>query len=250
MKNSSIWVVILFQTVFFPECCQAQQAFVVSPNVGGGNTGLYGPFDLGEISFATMRYQQIYGSSDFLIRMPQGGYINGIRFDVADARYGGHPFGTTLPNIQINLSTTPRAVDGLSTVFAENRGLDDIVVLGPTSITLSDSVPGGADVIIAFSTPFFYNPSAGNLLMDVRNFGGGRTSPFNANNVLGDTVSSVYSSGTVNDASGIAITAGLITIFDVTPVPEPSVAALGVAVLVVSVLWRGGREWKWRLRKL
>jgi len=242
MNCSSAFISLFCQVALFAECCVAQQTFVRSPRVGGGNTGFYGPFDLGGINSSSMRYQQVYAASDFLISMPQGGYINGIRFDVADAQFGGHPFATTLSNIQINLSTTPRAVDGLSTVFGENLGLDDTIVLGPRAIFLTDSVLGGADIIIPFTRPFFFNPGAGNLLMEVRNFAGGSASPFNANNVLGDTVSSVISVGSVNDAGGFLTTGGLVTVFDVTPVPEPSVVALGVTGLGMLGLWRCSRR--------
>jgi hypothetical protein len=87
-----------------------------------------------------------------------------------------------------------------------------------------DRVDGGADILIPFSAPFFYDASAGNLLMDVRNFGGGRTSPLNANNVLGDSTSMVYSAGSVNDPTGLPHTGGLITVFDVTPLPVLTVS--------------------------
>jgi len=198
--------------------CLGQLVFIRSPFVGG-NTGYYAPFDVGHTINSSMRYQQVYASSDFLSRMPRGGVINAIRFDVADRQYGGHPFGTTFSGIQINLSTTLRAVDGLSAVFVENSGPDDAIVFGPSPITLSDDADGGADVIIPLSKLFFYDPRAGNLLMDLQNFGRERASPFNANNAPDDTTSSVFSTNSVNDPTGFPFTAGLVTIFDVTPLP-------------------------------
>jgi PEP-CTERM motif len=143
----------------------------------------------------------------------------------------------TLAGLQINFSTTTRAVDGLSSIFAENVGLDNTVVFDLSAITLSDFQAGGADIIIPLRTPFYYDPSAGNLLMDVFNFGRERTSPFNANSSASDTTSSVYSFG-VNEPNGIANTIGLVTIFEVRPVPEPSTWAL----LAVGLLLGGVRH--------
>lgn len=214
----------------------AQETYIASPNVGG-NSGSPVPFDLGSTIIPTMRYQQVYAASDFTRRMADGGYINGLRFDVAATVHGGHPFAVTLPAIQINLSTTARTVDGLSSVFSENVGEDNTIVRGLSALTLADRQNGGADIIITFNTPFFYDPRAGNLLLDVFNFGGGISSPFNANNSSTDTISSVFSTGSVHDASGYINTGGLVTIFTVTTVPEPgSFVVLGLAVALAAGL--------------
>ena len=94
-------------------------------------------------------------------------------------------------------------------------------------------------VLISLDTPFFYNPSAGNLLMDVRmNVGLGlgssgdvtdmaaSTSPF-------DQTSRVYEFDR-NAISGMADTAGLLTGFKITPVPEPAPATLLIVGLAVA----------------
>ena len=52
------------------------------------------------------------------------------------------------------------------------------------------------DGALSFTTPFFYNPAAGNLLIDIRTFSNnGAISGFDAVNNLGDTVSSVTFKG-------------------------------------------------------
>lgn len=228
----------LFLSILAVVCVMAdgvcQTDTVRAPGVGG-DWGSPLPFDLGSTVFPTMRYQQVYGASDFTRRMAEGGYIHGLRFDIADSVDGGRPFLATLPAIQINLSTTSRAVDGLSAVFSENVGADNTVVLGLSALTLSDSQRGGADIIITFTTPFFYDPRAGNLLMDVFNFGGGVSSPFNGNSSSSDTTSSVFSTGSVQDATGYVNTGGLVTVFTVTPIPEPgSLALIGLAVALTA----------------
>jgi len=114
--------------------------------------------------------QQVYSTSEFrgspiLIRAiywrPSPGY--------------GLAFHTTLPDIQINLSTTSKQPDGLSSVFAENVGLDDRVVFkGPLKLSsrFRDG-PGGSkrfDMMVRLQHPFYYDPAQGNLLVEIRNF--------------------------------------------------------------------------------
>jgi hypothetical protein len=101
----------------------------------------------------------------------------------------GRAFSGILPDIQINLSTITLGADGLSLVFANNLGLNDTIVFarGPLSLSSNFSGPVGGpmdfDVVITLTTPFFYDPAAGNLLMDVRNFGGGTTTVLDAESI-------------------------------------------------------------------
>ena len=65
------------------------------------------------------RYQQVYDTSQFGAVPAGGAYITALAFRV-DA--GWSAFAATLPSVQINLSTTLKAPDGLSTTFANNVG--------------------------------------------------------------------------------------------------------------------------------
>jgi hypothetical protein len=77
------------------------------------------------------------------------------------------------------------------------------------------------------TTPFRYDPTAGNLLLDIRNLLG--RDPSN-NPVLDATldasngVSRVFTGlgGTANDPTGDVESLGLVTEFTFAPVPEPS----------------------------
>jgi len=118
----------------------------------------------------------------------------------------------------------------------------DIVPRGP--FTYNSSGGGGPFSFIFLPTPFYYDPSQGNLLLDFRNFGGGTTSygqpPFtgpayvDAANILGDRVSSVFAND-VNAAFGTPSTLGLVTVFAITAVPEPSTWALLILGFSVAV---------------
>src|SRR6185436_18859456 len=92
----------------------------------------------------------------------------------------GHAFTTSVSNLQINMSTTTKVPDGLSSVFSNNIGTDETVVFsGPITLSSEFSGPAGGpkdfDIIIPLQQPFLYDPSAGNLLVDIRVFSGEAT---------------------------------------------------------------------------
>jgi hypothetical protein len=184
-----------------------------------GNGGNIVPFDLTSGGFTTARYQQVYAASQFGSVPAGGAYITAVVFRV-DVGDGWGSFGpATLPAVQINLSTTATTPDALSSTFANNVGLNDTIVFNG-SITISSpaiGVPAGFDIVFPLTTPFFYNPAAGNLLMDVRNTGGGNTASFDAQNTMGDSVSRAYSLNVTNTTATQVDTVGLVTEFIIGP---------------------------------
>jgi PEP-CTERM motif len=207
-----------------------------------GDTNNNYPFNLAVTGLPSQRYQQVYAASQFG-GLPSGGLITQIVFR-PDASFG-QAFTSTLPDIQIDLSTTSAADDGLSTTFSDNVGADDTVVFGRGPLTLSSSFTGPPDgpkdfdIIITLTTPFFYNPAHGNLLLDVRNFGGGTTTFFDAVFQTGDGVSRVFNSD-VNSGTGNTDTEGLVTGFVI--VPEPGSAAMLLAGGGTLLAWFGSRR--------
>lgn len=211
------------------------QAEVVIPNAlnaveGNGNNAF--PFDIDNpffdsigLDIESMRYQQVYDASEFSFSS-QPSLITQILFR-PDGVFE-QTFVSTLPDIQINLSTTAAAPDALSSVFADNIGSDETTVFnrGSLSLTSNNLGPIGGpkefDIVIELENPFLYDPTLGNLLLDVRNFAGGRTLPFDAENTVGDATSRVFSLN-VEDGVGLTDTTGLVTAFVATPVEVPSV---------------------------
>jgi hypothetical protein len=122
--------------------------------------------------------------------------------------------------MQINLSTTSQSVSGLSPLFANNVGADDSVVFssGLFHFGASRSVFDGR---IALSKPFYYNPSAGNLLLDIRNLQG-NPPPYQSIPVLDYTtessLSGVYATN-VAASAGSGFVGGLVTEFVIAPPP-------------------------------
>ena len=201
------------------------------------------PFNITPFGLSSQRYQQVYAASQF----GGGGLITQIIFR-PDATFGS-AFTSTLPDIQIDLSTTQAGDDGLSTTYADNVGADDTVVFDRGSLTLSSAFTGPPDgpkdfdIVITLTHPFFYDPANGNLLLDVRNFGGGTTTFFDAVATFADGTSRLFNSN-VNGTTGTTDTSGLVTGF--TIVPEPSSVAMlfaGAGALLASFV---GRRWRRR----
>lgn len=184
---------------------------------------------------STYRFQQVYDATAFnSLNVPS--FITAVAF-----RFNGFPPGGTsvfLPSLQFNLSTTAVSSTTLSSTFAANLGSDDTTVFSGSLNVTSNSVvsPKPFDFVVTLSTPFLFNPSAGNLLLDIRNFSGASTLTLDAQDSPDDAVARVVSaSNGVNNASGAVNSFGLITRFTftpATPVPEPStygiVAAAGL----------------------
>jgi hypothetical protein len=207
-------------------------ALVPSDSALEANSSSFAPF-----SFPPKRMQQVYFAGDLINFDPDAI----TRFDRLYFRLDT-PNGTTLSgfpfDLQIRMSTTTRAVDSLSPVFAENIGVDETVVFSGSvswSTFHQPSIsPQFFDLRIDLQQPFFYQPSMGNLLIDFNVTNSLIQSQIDAWNRLGDSVSSVV--GEVGAASGTPSTLGLVTFFDATIVPEPStyiLISLGAAAFLM-----------------
>lgn len=228
--------------VSFLACAAVAQAGIVVPNALSGVEGAGGntfPFD----STGPQRYQQVYAASQF----GAGGMITQLAFRPDGPL--GHAFSVTISNIQIDLSTTLAAPDGLSSTFASNVGLDDSVVFsGSLSLSSAFTGPAGGpkvfDILINLTTPFRYDPGAGNLLLDVRNISGepsGMAGEFDSQFTSGDPISRAYG-GIVGTAATVMDSEGLVTQF--TIIPEPGtigLMAVGVCLVLVGLTRGRGR---------
>lgn len=232
-----------------------------------GNSNNTAPFN----PWAPERMQQVYAASDFKgWSGPE--YIQSIAFRSSDQ------FGESIPDVTISLSTTGRGPDQLSPTFAANAGPNaSVVYQGPLPISSIDPASADAthprpfDVVINLEKPFLYDPSRGNLLLDITNpmkssptFVNAQTPTLDAQDVLGDSVSRVLGyvdprQSSINPyavadlSSGHPDSLGLVTEFvtggpDPLPqpglprvVPEPSTAAV-LALGVAIALWGRGRR--------
>lgn len=157
--------------------------------------------------FSTVtRHQIVFGASEF---PSYPIVISQIQWR-PDVYTGGPVTNATISNIQINLSTTTSNADQLSLTFSENTGADETVVFsGPlvlsTSLTTLSNGTTAFDIDVPLQTPFFYDPSKGNLLLDLRNFSGASANIYdNSTSSSSDTVSRVFSTVDANATSANA----------------------------------------------
>jgi hypothetical protein len=218
---------------------------IVAPNsaaTADGNSENSYPFAVAE----TIRYQQVYMASQFGAVTPGGEMITQIAFrpNASD----GYAFSHTIGDIRIDLSTTLAAPGDLSLTFADNVGANDKTVFnGPLTLSSADTGPAGGpknfDILIQLATPFFYNPAAGNLLLDLRNFSSGNTGGTLIPELDGASGASSMMGRVYDfDASAAAAqypfeqdTIGLVTQFTVAQAPEPAAwALLGLGGLLMA----------------
>jgi len=229
---------------------------IVVPNANAttpGNSDNRFPF----LVSGGMRYQQVFDASQFSAFGGTAQLISEI--DLRNGVFVNEAFSATISSIDISLSTTTAAPDGLSPTFAANVGPDNTQVYGG-SLTLSSSNangPGGTkvfDVAIKFQTPFLYNPTQGNLLLDVDNLSGANshigTDFFDAENLTGDSVSRVYGAeGDPGAVSGTLDSIGLITQFRFGPAGSPSVIPEPSSLALLALGGIGLAGWqRWRKR--
>ena len=141
-----------------------------------------------------MRLQNVYAASQF---PPDPIRITELRFR-RDA--GQQPVPESMVDLKVTLSTTGKSVDGLEANFDSNFGADTIVVLdGAIPISsLSESsatfgAPNSFDIRVPLATPFSYDPSKGNLLIEIRNRSGAGITWIDAANDSDDGASRAFS---------------------------------------------------------
>jgi hypothetical protein len=155
-------------------------------------------------------YQQVYASTDFTGPLT----ITGLVFYNTQYILGPANTGT----YTIALSTTSAPVDGLNlSDLAANIGSNNTVVFN----TLLPSLSGG-ELVIPFSTPFTYDPSGGNLLMDVTSSASGGSAYLDARD---GTAAGLFSRAMTPGCCSGTSDYGLVTGFTTT-IPEPSTWAM------------------------
>jgi hypothetical protein len=203
---------------------------VVAPNSMATGDEVLGS---GVLRASNYRSQTAYGSSHFPQEIAL--LITELRFR-PDRQYG-QAFTGSIPNIRIDLSTTTRSPDALSPAYASNVGADNTVVFsGSLSISSANSGPPNGprefDIVVPLSTPFLYNPAAGHLLVDIRNFSGSTASHLSGSSATSDGASRV--GGNLQVASGTTDRAAeaLLIVYAPTNQPPPPPTPLQPTALV------------------
>lgn len=183
-------------------CSQPSRAQVT---IGGTNVN--NVFPIGTNNYVG-EYQEEYTSTAFSGPVS----ITGIAFKSSAT-------GTITDNLVLSLSTTTAPLTGMSTTYAANKGADNTTVFSGTQ-AITGLNNGTFDTFFATS-PFNYDPSQGNLLLDVFiNSNSVALLSFVAGNISPDT-SRVFNIGG-NGAATFSQGSGLQTQFTVTAISPPS----------------------------
>lgn len=161
-------------------------------------------------------YQQVYGSSNF-----NTGPILIKSLELYNTQYDSGATQTPAGTYTISLSTTQVGVNNITGDFNANKGGDNATVF---TGSINQAWNFGNTLHITFQTPFAYDPTKGNLLLDVvgNNISLPGGSIFYDVNSTGGYFSRVYCpSGVACDTGTPDIGYGLVTGFDYGAVPEP-----------------------------
>lgn len=148
-----------------------------------------------------------------------------------------------IPSVEIYLSTTTYSQDALSSTFADNVGADQALVFSgdlEVSSSATGSAPHEFDIVIDLQVPFIYDPSAGNLLLEIRNPSSAVTTYFDSVNQIGDGVSRIASVSSSTDPTASVFDAwALVTEFRLSYVPvSDEVSSLAICLALVAGLAR------------
>jgi hypothetical protein len=247
--NARIRLLLLpvFAIALAPAAFAATVVIPAAQEFVAGNEANAFPFGKTAASNEPYRYQQVYNASGF------GEQAEPITIDEIRFRPDGNNqflTGITVDSIEVRLSTTSTAADGLDNVdFDNNIGPDATLVYSGSLLWPIPSAgsPRPFELPITLTAPFVYDPSAGNLLLEVYNLS--ETFPLeyllDTQNTPGDAISRVVevvipSSGEHEIPPVGTGSRGLITQFVYTA-PEPASIGAGVAALFALATLRRSR---------
>ena len=199
------------------------------PDTNSGNCFPFGCAYSGE-------YQQVYTSRAFSGPI----LINDLEFFNTAVNFGATQMNSG--TWTISLSTTSADWNTLSPIYGDNIGANNTQVF---SGDLFQPWTFGDTLHISLSTPFLYDPSNGNLLMDVFVSGasaaGGEiffdTNGYDNDRLDGNTIMGrVYTTGNVNKGYG------LVTGFSTVPEPAPTLLITAGLAIVAAAFKRAGQH--------
>jgi len=187
--------------------------------------------------------QMLYSSSQFT------GPINITAISFRSVA-GSGPVDVDYGDVQVYLSTSPKSPDGssanpMSLTFADNAGPDFALVFSGNGIMLTSpgcSGPGVCpfDLTNHLTTPFFYNPANGSLLLHIVSSGFRDVLGTSAIDAMefgssGALIAEVAGFGSTTATTGFFFERGLIAQFAFSDVPEPAswmITGLGLSALL------------------
>jgi PEP-CTERM motif len=223
---------MLLGATFLTACAVATASAVPltigTPNYAPGN---YFPFGAPASLGWGGEYQETYAKADFSGVTP----INTIAFYANNLTTpGGTP---DLGTFTLTLSTTAFAINGPSNnAWSGNEGANKTVVFNAALPSLS----ANGMLLFNLTTPFTYDPTGGNLMLDIAS-----SNSSNTNNLAlefdirdpGNVLSAQDNGGFIAPSSGLVTTFNPAT----SPVPEP----MSMALLGAGLFGLGAAKHRW-----
>ena len=149
--------------------------------------------------------------------------------------------------LRVYASTTRRSVAGLSTTFAENLGTNNTLVFDGTVTVTTRNLPGPGntrqfDYVVPFTTPFLYDPAAGNLVLSLQIEENGsavtfKPATFDTELSPNPAIGRVLAIGSSTATTGTIWADTQVTQFTFEPLPLLSVVRSGAGIVVS---WKRG----------
>jgi hypothetical protein len=139
----------------------------------------------------------------------------------------------TLEDIELKLSTTSTDIDSMSLAFDENIGTDEMSVFrGALRVVYDGSYAAAAEfaVVLELQRHFLYDPSMGNLLMQIQLYSEhpnydpetNMYSPFFFQSTSNDDATQMLLGTTFDSEMGIMANYGFVTQFTTSTIPVPA----------------------------
>jgi hypothetical protein len=180
----------------------------------GGSTANVFPWGTSSTAYPGMRIMCLYDSSHFTGATPPVTgpvMITTLKWRANDAAATTSWTGGTYPNATVRLATAAVDYSAATTTWATNVGPDvTTVYTGPVTVNAGVGagvgVPGPYHVVITLTTPFIYDPTAGDLVVDTEHipstFVGGSLTSLDVH-IPSVNASRVYSSTFYPTANGV-----------------------------------------------
>jgi hypothetical protein len=215
---------------------RAAEIKVVAPQ---GSENTEGNSSAADNPFNPFRYQQAFAAGDFAALGGKPHWITS--FTVRPDRGMTTPRTVTFPDNQVRLSTITTSPQSLSTQFDDNFGPDvKQVYRGPVTLVADagalTSMPRGFYESSLVLEPFLYDPSKGNLLLDITAWGGMSPSTHEDKSSLPTGLFASDPTLARGEPTGASIVR-----FTFVAVPEPSTALLGGALAFLAATARRRR---------
>jgi hypothetical protein len=230
-----VFLFVAFTFVAGPfEICAVGAQIIAPPgleNVDGSSRRYVNDIPDTQPNDVFLRHQELFLASEFDALQPNQNVIRAIRWRPDISKPAG---STPFSRVELYLSTTSATPGGgLSSTLDDNVGTDATLVYdAPLTLVATEGTGDPArpfEYVIEFETPYTYDSSAGNLLIDrTLTLSPGLDAPIADAHDVGEIRTLLQTGADVNRQS-------LVMVTEFSFVPEPSSMSLGAVGMLVGL---------------